>query len=538
MTLAVIEELRTQPDRIPAADRTLGWYVLEWTAEYLQQPDGANAGQPWRFTPEQVDMVLLWYEIDEHGVFVSRRGVIRRMKGWGKDPFVAALSAVELCGPCRFGGWDSEGLPVAVEHPAPWIQIAAVSQDQTRNTMTLFPGLFTGKAHEDYKIDMGKTIIYLARGGQIESVTSSPRSLEGKRTSLSILNESHLWIATNDGLAMAQAIRRNLAKSNDGSARSLEITNAHLPGEESVAEETYEAWCKAEGHVLGLYYDSLEAPPVRDLADRDEVVAGLRVARGDSTWLNLERLADEIADPVTPEHVSRRFYLNQVVAVGAERWMPMDAWDDCVREEYKIPKGDQVVLGFDGSFDEDATAVVAVSIGDDPHVQVVRVWERPEGDRAWRVPIEDVEEEMRLACKFWYVRELTADPYRWERSLQILQGERVAREVTEFPQRPARMIPATTRFFEAVVNKTLTQDGNPILRRHVSNAVLKVTSQGGHLTKDAKTSPRKIDSAVAAVMAYDRAASYEAAKSPVIDLGELQREMVEAGEDLDYDPFA
>ncbi len=516
MTLAVSEPLRTQPDRIPADDRTLGWQVLEWTAEYLQQPDGPGAGDPWRFTPEQVDMVLLWYEIDDQGVFVSRRGVIRRMKGWGKDPFVAALSAVELCGPCRFGGWDSRGLPVGVEHPAPWIQIAAVSQDQTRNTMTLFPGLFTGRAHEDYKLDLGKTIIYVARGGQIEAVTSSPRAIEGKRTSLSILNESHLWVASNDGLAMAQAIRRNLAKSNDGSARSLEITNAHLPGEDSVAEETYEAWRKAEGHVPGLYYDSLEAPPVRDLDDRETVIAALRVARGYSVWLNLERLVDEIADPVTPEYVARRFYLNQVVAVGAERWMPMDAWDERLADK-AIPLGAEVVVGFDGSFDEDAMAVIAVSVGADPHVQVVGVWERPDAARDWRVPIEDVEDTIRKACKQWKVLELTADPYRWERSLQILRGERVASEVTEFPQRPARMIPATTRFHEAVVAGTLTHDGNPVLRRHISNAILKVTSQGGHLTKDAKTSPRKIDAAVAAVMAFERASQAKVVKARVIN---------------------
>ncbi|MBQ1164301.1 hypothetical protein KBZ21_40620, partial [Streptomyces sp. A73] len=31
------------------------------------------------------------------------------------------------------------GQPLGVQHPAAWVQIAAVSQDQTRNTMTLFP---------------------------------------------------------------------------------------------------------------------------------------------------------------------------------------------------------------------------------------------------------------------------------------------------------------------------------------------------------------------------------------------------------------
>lgn len=416
--------------------------------------------------------------------------------------------------------------------------MAAVAQDQTRNTMTLFPGLFTPSAIEEYKVDLGKTIIYARGVGRIEAVTSSPKALEGGRPSLTILNESQEWLHNNDGILMAETIRRNLAKSNDGSARAMEICNAHLPGEESVAEVTYDAWVAAEGKIPGLYYDAVEAPPVSDLKDRDAVREGLLLARGDSTWLDVDRLLDEIADPTTPEYVSRRYYLNQVVAVGAERWMPMDLWDELAREGQGIPAGHDVVLGFDGSFDEDATALIAVQIGETPHVQVVECWERPLGDRTWRVPIEDVEDTIRAAAKRWRTRELTADAYRWARSLEILAKERVAREVVEFPQRPARMIPATTRFHEAVVNGAMTHDGNPILRRHVSNAVLKISTQGGHLSKDAKTSPRKIDAAVAAVMAFDRAAAYKPGSPEVIDLNEIQREMEEDGDDVyDYNPF-
>jgi phage terminase large subunit-like protein len=523
---------RLSHDDVPSPERTLGWSILQWTAEYLQQPDGPHAGDPWTFTSEQVRIALRWYAVDAKGRFAYRRGVLRRMKGWGKDPFLAAMAAAELCGPCRFGGWDARGEPVAIQHPAPWVQVAAASLDQTRNTMTLFSGLFSSAAIDEYKVDLGKTIIYVGRGGQIEAVTSSPRSLEGKRTSLTILNESQEWIASNDGHAMAAAIRRNLAKSNDGAARSMEICNAHLPGEGSVAEKTYEVWRKAGGKIPGLYYDSLESPEIKDLGDREALTKALIVARGDSTWLNVERLADEIADPITPEHISRRYYLNQIVAVGAERWMDMEKWDACAREGQEIANGDDVVVGFDGSFDEDATAVVAVSVGETPHVQVVRCWERPEGSRGWRVPIEDVEEEMRAACKRWRVGELTSDPYRWARSLEVLANERVAGEVTEFPQRPGRMIPATTRFYEAVVNGAMTHDGDPVLRRHVSNAMLKVNSQGGHLSKDAKSSPRKIDAAVAAVMAFDRAAQYQVAKPEVIDMAEVLAEMRAEGEEI------
>jgi phage terminase large subunit-like protein len=68
------------------------------------------------------------------------------------------------------------------------------------------------------------------------------------------------------------------------------------------------------------------------------------------------------------------------------------------------------------------------------------------------------------------------------------------------------MVPATQRFYESVVNKTITHSGDERLARHIGNCVLKVDSRGQRLAKDTKNSPRKIDLAVAAVMAADRAA--------------------------------
>jgi phage terminase large subunit-like protein len=89
------------------------------------------------------------------------------------------------------------------------------------------------------------------------------------------------------------------------------------------------------------------------------------------------------------------------------------------------------------------------------------------------------------------------------------------------------MIPATQRMYEAVTNKTLTHSGNPDLGRHIGNAVIRRTAHGGHLQKDASTSPRKIDLAVASVMALERA-SYNAPRPRprIISLSDF------AGEDL------
>ena len=57
----------------------------------------------------------------------------------------------------------------------------------------------------------------------------------------------------------------------------------------------------------------------------------------------------------------------------------------------------------------------------------------------------------------------------------------------------------------AVATGALTHDGDPRLARHFANAVVKETTDGRYVTKDGASSPRKIDLAVAAIVALDRA---------------------------------
>jgi phage terminase large subunit-like protein len=92
------------------------------------------------------------------------------------------------------------------------------------------------------------------------------------------------------------------------------------------------------------------------------------------------------------------------------------------------------------------------------------------------------------------------------------------REITEWAQRYGddvviaypthvrkRMAEACSRFYVAVVNDRLTHDGDSRLARHVANAVVKDSPEGQFIVKPNRASPRKIDLAVAAVVAFDRA---------------------------------
>ena len=78
--------------------------------------------------------------------------------------------------------------------------------------------------------------------------------------------------------------------------------------------------------------------------------------------------------------------------------------------------------------------------------------------------------------------------------------------IVEWPSTSAkRMIPACAAFFDAVVEKRITHDGDPLLARHLSNAVVKSDNLGVRIVKENRSSLRRIDAAVAAILAYDRA---------------------------------
>lgn len=507
------EPVRIGPAGIPL--HTLGWSALQWTAKYLRQPDGPDAGKPWRYTPEQARFVLWWYAIDERGRFVYRRGMLRRLKGWGKDPVGSTLCANELCGVCRFGGFDAAGDPVAIPHPSPWVITAAVSLDQTKNTMRLFPSLFSDEAIDEYGIDIGKEIIYTRRG-MLEAVTSSPRALEGKRTTFSLKNETHHWLENNDGLAMADVIARNNTKARGGDARSLAISNAHNPGEGSDAELDYDAYLASlTGRgPADFLYDSIEAPDGIDIEDAEQVRAGLVAARGDSTWLDLDRHVAEILDPRTGEGMARRFYFNQIVA-GDDVWLRRSDWDR-LAEPYEVPDGAAVVLGFDGSDSDDWTALRAETA--DGYQFTPRfadgklmIWDPAQhGGYAPRGEVNAAVAE--LAGRYRLVR-MYCDPPYWQSEIDEWASRYGEKTVVRWSTyRTRQMAEALERFRTDVHAAKLSHDGCPITSKHVENAHAEHRPQGVLIRKDRPISRNKIDAVMSSALAHEAALDVTAAK--------------------------
>ena len=510
--------VRIGPEGLP--EHTLGWQILQWTADYLLQPDGPNAGEPWRFTDEQARFVLWWYAVDEHGRFIYRNGMLRRMKGWGKDPVAVALSCVEFVGPCRFSHWH-DGQPMAISHSAAWIQIAAVAREQVKNAMTLFPGMLgkrpsgepQGRAIEEYGIDLGKEIIYAYQGRRrIEAVTSSPRALEGGRATFTVKDETHHWLSTNEGHAMSEVIARNAAKSRDGSSRVLAISNAHNPGEDSDAERDHEAYLKmASGKTrgAGFLYDSLEAPPDTDLADPESLRAGLLAARGNSHWLDVDRLIAEIYDPRTPPSVARRFYLNQIVA-AEDAWLAPHEWDACAVAGEIVADKDLITLGFDGSKSDDHSVLVGCRVSDS-HLFSLGQWDPAMyGDNL--IPTADVDASVRSAFGKYDVVGFYSDVNEWEsytdRWEQDFGEQLCARASQVHPikwdmRRSREAALAAQAYHDAIVERDLTHANDPGLNQYHYNARRRPTNIPDVVTfsKESRFSSRKVDGVAACTLA-------------------------------------
>lgn len=229
------------------------------------------------------------------------------------------------------------------------------------------------------------------------------------------------------------------------------------------------------------------------------------------TWKQANPAFGDLIDPEdfasalirTPESEFRIKRTNQWVA-GTETWLPAGAYEK-LEKSLVVEDGESVVLTFDGSFSGDSTALVGCTL--DRHHFVVEAWEKPSDVIDWRVPIADVKQAIRDACIKYRVLEVAADPFRWAEQIQDLSDEGIP--MVEFPtSSPSRMVPACAAFYDGVMTGEISHDGDSRLLRHIRNAVIKRDRLGPRIVKESKDSPRKIDLAVCAVVADERARFY------------------------------
>jgi hypothetical protein len=491
---------------------SLGWLVGEWIEEHCVIPDGDRLGQPYLLTDEMWTFLAWHYRLKpgatEDGwasAWEYRRSQLVRPQKWGKGPLTAAMICAEAVGPVRFAGWDSAGEPVGREWATPWIQVTATSEDQTDNVYRALRPMIDEGPLADWIPDTGETRINVPGGGLIEPVTSSKNARLGQRITFAVQDETHCWVESNGGWAIAATQRRNLSGTG---GRAVETTNAWDPSEQSVAQRTQES------PVKDVHRDH-RMPPPASLNNKVERRRALRVAYGDSAkrpggWVDLDRIDGELQEIAeTDPAQAERFYLNRIVA-GTGAWLDRGRWDHRAAKR-ELPTRPRIVLGFDGSDLDDWTGFRAETLDGYQFTPVYgpdrrsTIWNPAE----WggQVPRLEVDAALDELMRVYDVVRLYADPPYWETEIDNWvdrYGEkRVIRWAT---YRAAQMHAAAERLVTDVCKKASPwrHDGCPLTGAHVANARRAARPGNRYVLRKASVA-QKIDLAVCSILAHEAA---------------------------------
>ena len=504
---------------------TLGDQVAKWMEDHFIQPNGPRAGLPFRLTEGQYRFLCWWYALDRAtGEWLYHHAARRLAKGAGKSPFAALVALAEFCGPVRLKRIDRNGNCIGQPTDLPLVQIAATAESQTSNTMR-YVRAFAPKGSvfvADYGVDPGKTLYYKLPEGTLQVITSSATAAEGAEASFIVADETELWTPQNGGVALDSALSDNLAKSGE---RMLETSNAWIPGRETVAEATYEAWlAQEEGRLKDeagrILYDAVIAPPSTDMGDRESLRRALEFVYADCDWKkkpgsdvpDVKSVMKRIYSPRSRPDDSKRKYLNWPTA-AYDAWLEKQQWDKLADPSIEVDPEEPVVLFFDGSKSKDSTALVGCTIGAG-HVFTLGIWEPDPNDDKDRVDAADVDRVVERAFEDFCVVAFFADVKEWEQSVKTTwpQRYRDRLKVWASPQsRPPEPIAwdmrghsydfakATEACLSEILEGAFTHDGNSAVARHVTNARRRPYRDAVAIGKESPGSPRKIDAAVCVI---------------------------------------
>lgn len=481
---------------------TLGWEVAEWIQANCVIPDGDFAGDPFILTDEQLRFVVWFYRLDPiSGKFhYLRGGSLLRPQKWGKGPLSAAIICAEAEGPVLFDGWNAVGDPVGRPWATPWIQVTAVSEDQTDNVYrALVPMIQQGPLIEKIP-DTGQTRINLRGGGRIEPVTSSASSRLGQRVTFALQDETHSWLRVNGGRKLADTQRRNVAGM---SGRWLETTNAYDPAEGSVAQIT------VEGSRDGVYIDDVD-PGSGSIRNKRERRRMLRKVYGDAHWIDLDRIDAEIEDLILRDPAqAERFFLNRKVA-AEDSAFDFDRWLALTDRSHVVPDGAVVVLGVDGARFHDSLAIIATEV-ESGFQWPLAILERP--DRAgddYEHDFDKADEVVSAAFAKFDIWRAYIDPQHIGKLVDRWQGRYGSDRVIEW--RTERIRPtalALSDYRAAMSGGDVSHDGDTTFGHHIGNARRRNSTAKGDdgralwtIGKETSASSRKIDAAMAGCLSW------------------------------------
>ena len=443
---------------------------------YLTIPRGEGAGDPFRLRP--------WQEGIVRGAFAPgvRTALVSLPRANGKTMIAAALAVAELW----VGPPSAEVLVVASDQ-----RQANITLRYAKRMIELNPEL------ADRCMTYADRLVVPHNDATLTPLPAEPGALHGHDPSLLIVDELHV---------VTEAVWEAVTSMSGKRPESLTLAiSTPSTSPDCVMWSLVEHG--REGTDPAFYLREFAAPNGCATDDKAAWKLG-NPALGD--FLAEDGL--EAVRKTTREPVFRQLRLGQWVS-GAESWLPWGAWAECADPARLVADGERVALAFDGSASGDSTALIGCTVGPDPHLFVLGLWENP-GDPRWRVPRGEVDAAVDVAFDTYDVAELACDPWGWRSEIEAWAKRHGEKHVLEWnTAHGGRMAPATDRLYQAVATKAVTHDGDPKMAAHFAHAVAKRTPMGDLISKDKRGSPRKIDAAVAGIVALDRAAFHAQQKT-------------------------
>lgn len=522
---------------------TLGPLVCDFIEERMCHGPGDLLGQPVVLNGEHRAWIYRMYEVQPPELVVRHNKVLTRSpnpiagkrrfnrcalslrKGSAKTEFAAWIAGAELHpeGPVRCDGFESGrngAAPVPRAVRDPYIPMIAYTEEQSEELAygALRRILEEMPIGNDFDIGLER-IMRVDGKGKAEAVAASPSARDGARTTFQHADETHRFILPGIKRAWTTMLA-NLPKRLIAEPWALETTTAPAPGEGSVAESTMEyARTVMAGRAANsrLFFFHREADPEIAITDEEGNIdrEALRAAVVDASgpfiagWSDIDSIASAFEEPGADRPYLERVWLNRLVQSSGGAF-DVKRWKELASPDHVVPRGAAIALGFDGSRYDDATALVACEIATG-FLWPLRIWERPEGAKAWEVPVDEVDAAVDDAFERWNVTRMYCDPAKWESYVSKWAGKHGTKRVAEWwTNRRKPMAFAIRAFVTAMDGGELSHNGDAQLADHIANARQQPTGLVDEeekplwiIRKERPDSPKKMDGAMGAVLAWE-----------------------------------
>lgn len=516
---------------------TLGPQVAHFINRFGVHGPGDKIGDPFELNFEELGFLYRAYELTEDPYRPGRwrrryrHGIYCRRKGMRKSELMAEVTLAEFDGPVRFSGewakggevdeWGYEfspGEPIGQRVVSPEIPVVATTQDQAeklvwgviRYVFLNTPLASRYKVQEDQVFFAGQP----KEAGWIYLIPpTNSRAADGAKPTFIPREEAHLW-TTADLVETADTMDRNAIKRQAADPWTMDASTMFGPGEGSVLERSLKALRAGDRSIL---MDTLSASDKWNLDVEEQWLEAVKEASGDAwPWTNVAGMRSLFLDPTKSRAAFCRFQLNQAMAVenkpfSGEKFDLFAAPDRTPGPSKRVP----LVVFLDGALTRDATALVAWTVEDRPHLFLAGLWERPDASlrEEWHVPKGQVVARIRELWADYTVVFFAGDSDRyWSPELRAFEEDWGEDRVIHVPTRHGKLMGNAIARFEEEWNVGLaraaeggetpwTHDGSEELRRHFASTVMARRGSSPHpiLAKASEGADDKIDAMVAAV---------------------------------------